>query len=76
MQLISALQQGMACPRARTSPRNIGPGAYPYNATFLALGLSALTMREIRLVITPLDPGHAGQALCNRICMQGQHDFE
>ena len=28
MQLISALQQGMACPRARTSRRNISPGAY------------------------------------------------
>src|SRR4029434_9721082 len=28
MQLISALQQGMACPRARTSRRNIGPGTY------------------------------------------------
>jgi hypothetical protein len=44
---------------------------YPYNATFLALRLSALTMCEIRLVIAPLHPGHAGEALLNRIRMQG-----
>ena len=37
----------------------------------LALCLSALTMREIRLVIAPLDPGHDGEALLNRIRMQG-----
>jgi len=48
----------------------------PTTPLSLAFRFSALTMREIRLVITPLDPGHAGQALCNRICMQGQHDFE
>jgi len=41
-----------------------------------ALRFSALTMREIRLVIAPLDPGHKGEALLNRIRMQGQHDFE
>jgi hypothetical protein len=41
-----------------------------------ALRFSALTMRDIRLVIAPLDPGHEGEALLNRIGMQGQHDFE
>jgi hypothetical protein len=41
-----------------------------------ALRFSALTMRDIRLVIAPLDPGHEGEALLNRIRMQGQHDFE
>ena len=44
---------------------------YPYNATFLALCLSALTMCTICLVIAPLDPGHEGEALLNRIRMQG-----
>jgi hypothetical protein len=45
-----------------------------YNPTTplsLALCLSALTMRKIRLVIAPLDPGHVGEALLNRIRMQG-----
>ena len=42
-----------------------------YNAAFLALCLSALPMREIRLVIAPLDPSHEGEALLNRIRMQG-----
>jgi hypothetical protein len=27
-------------------------------------------------VIAPLDPGHEGEALLNRIRMQGQDDFE
>jgi type II secretory pathway predicted ATPase ExeA len=36
-----------------------------------ALRFSALTMREIRLVIAPLDPGYTGEALLNRIRMQG-----
>ena len=49
---------------------------YPYNATFLALCFSALTMGKIRLVIAPLDPGHKGEALLNRIRMEGQHNFE
>ena len=40
-----------------------------------ALRFSALTMRDIRLVIAPLDPSHEGEALLNRIRMQGQHDF-
>jgi hypothetical protein len=39
-------------------------------------GFSALTMREICLVIAPLDPSHEGEALLNRIHMQGQHDFK
>ena len=51
-------------------------GEYPYNATFLALCFSALTMGKIRLVIAPLDPGHKGEALLNRIRMEGQHNFE
>ena len=51
-------------------------GEYPYNATFLALCLSALTMCAICLVIAPLGPSHDGEALLNRISMQGQHDFE
>ena len=41
-----------------------------------ALRFSALTMRDICLVIAPLDPGHEGEALLNGIRMQGQHDFE
>ena len=52
------------------------PQDYPYNATFLALCLSAFTMCTICLVITPLGPSHNGEALLNRIRMQGQHDFE
>jgi hypothetical protein len=63
--------------------RHCGPVVCPYkdghnqqriNPTTplsLALCLPALTMREIRLVIAPLDPGHEGEALLNRIRMQG-----
>ena len=43
----------------------------PTTPLSLALCLSALTMRKIRLVIAPLDPGHVGEALLNRIRMQG-----
>ena len=43
----------------------------PTTPPSLALCLSALPMREIRLVIAPLDPGHEGKALLNRIRMQG-----
>ena len=46
-------------------------GVIPTTPLSLALCLSALTMREIRLVIAPLDPGHEGEALLNRIRMQG-----
>jgi len=46
------------------------PFVIPTTPLSLALCLSALTMREIRLVITPLDPGHEGEALLNRIRMQ------
>jgi hypothetical protein len=46
-------------------------GSYPYNATFLALRLSALTMGAISLVIAPLGPRHDSEALLNRIGMQG-----
>ena len=45
-----------------------------YNPTTplsLALCLSALPMREIRLVIASLNPSHEGEALLNRIRMQG-----
>ena len=45
--------------------------ANPTTPLSLALCLSALTMRKIRLVIAPLDPGHVGEALLNRIRMQG-----
>jgi hypothetical protein len=55
---------------------NDGEATIPTTPLFLTFRFSALTMREIRLVITPLDPGHEGQALLNRIGMQGQHDFE
>src|SRR5215475_4596415 len=43
-----------------------------YNPTTplsLALCFSALTMCKIRLVIAPLEPGHKGEALLNRIRM-------
>jgi hypothetical protein len=43
----------------------------PTTPLSLALCLSALTMCEIRLVITPLDPGYKGETLLNRIRMQG-----
>ena len=46
-------------------------GFNPTTPLSLALCLSALTMRKIRLVIAPLDPGHVGEALLNRIRMQG-----
>jgi len=46
-------------------------GHIPTTPLSLALCLSALPMREIRLVIAPLDPGHEGEALLNRIRMQG-----
>ena len=48
----------------------------PTTPLALALCLSALTMREICLVITSLNPGHEGEALLNRIRMQRQHDCE
>ena len=48
----------------------------PTTPLFLALCFSALTMGKIRLVIAPLDPGHKGEALLNRIRMEGQHNFE
>src|SRR5262245_13837651 len=48
----------------------------PTTPLSLALCFSALTMREIGLVIAPLDPRHKSEALFNRICMQGQHDLE
>ena len=54
-------------------------GNHEHNPTTplaLALCLSALTMREICLVITSLNPGHEGEALLNRIRMQRQHDCE
>jgi hypothetical protein len=44
-----------------------GQGVYPYNATFLALRLSALTMCEIRLVIAPLHPRDERQHFFTRI---------
>ena len=43
----------------------------PTTPLSLALRFSAFTMREIGLVIAPLDPGHEGEALLNRIRMQG-----
>jgi hypothetical protein len=43
----------------------------PTTPLSLALCLSALPMREICLMIAPLDPGHEGEALLNRIRMQG-----
>jgi hypothetical protein len=48
----------------------------PTTPLSLALCFSALTMGKIRLVIAPLDPGHKGEALLNRIRMEGQHNFE
>jgi len=48
----------------------------PTTPLSLALRFSALTMREIGLVIAPLDPRHKSEALFNRIGMQGQHDVE
>jgi hypothetical protein len=39
----------------------------PTTPLSLALCLSALPMREIRLVIAPLDPGHEGEDLVNAI---------
>ncbi len=48
----------------------IGIAVYnPTTPLSLALCLSALPMREIRLMIAPLDPGHKGEALLNRIRM-------
>ena len=38
----------------------------PTTPLSLAFCLSALPMREIRLVIAPLDPGHEGEDLLNR----------
>jgi hypothetical protein len=48
----------------------------PTTPLSLALRFSAFTMREIGLVIAPLDPRHKSEALFNRICMQGQYDLE
>ena len=50
--------------------------ANPTTPLSLALRFSAFTMREIGLVIAPLDPRHKSEALFNRLCMQGQHDLE
>jgi hypothetical protein len=41
----------------------------PTTPLSLALRFSAFTMREIGLVIAPLDPRHKSEALFNRICM-------
>jgi Transposase IS116/IS110/IS902 family len=43
----------------------------PTTPLSLALCLSALTMRERRLVIAPLEPGHESEALLNRLRLQG-----
>jgi hypothetical protein len=48
----------------------------PTTPLSLALCFSALTMCKIRLVIAPLEPGHKGEALLNRIRMEGQHNLE
>jgi hypothetical protein len=44
-------------------------GLNPTTPLSLALCFSALTMCKIRLVIAPLEPGHKGEALLNRIRM-------
>jgi hypothetical protein len=49
----------------------LGDILIPTTPLSLALCLSALTMREIRLVIAPLEPGHESEALLNRIRMPG-----
>jgi hypothetical protein len=48
----------------------------PTTPLSLALCLSALPMCKIRLVIAPLEPGHKGEALLNRLRMEGQHNLE
>ena len=48
----------------------------PTTPLSLPLCFSALTMGKIRLVIAPLDPGHKGEALLNRIRLEGQHNLE
>src|SRR5262249_54035310 len=48
----------------------------PTTPLSLALCFSALTMGKIRLVIAPLEPGHKGEALLNRIRLEGQHNLE
>ena len=51
-------------------------GITPTTPLSLPLCFSALTMGKIRLVIAPLDPGHKGEALLNRIRLEGQHNVE
>jgi len=46
-------------------------GITPTTPLSSALRFSALPMRERRLVIAPLDPGHEGEALLNRRRLQG-----
>jgi hypothetical protein len=66
-----------SCPKMNvTMPQSRNQNTNPTTPLSLALRFSAFTMREIGLVIAPLDPRHKSEALFNRICMQGQHDLE
>jgi FMN phosphatase YigB (HAD superfamily) len=53
----------------RTMGMHLAAASNPTTPLSLALCFSALTMCKIRLVIAPLEPGHKGEALLNRIRM-------
>src|SRR5262245_30087455 len=64
-----------AARRARAD-RRTGNASSPTTPLSLALRFSAFTMREIGLVLAPLDPRPKSEALFNRIGMQEQHALE
>src|SRR5215471_11041844 len=66
---ICALHSG-PCPVRFSSPQSIVQWFNPTTPLSLPLCFSALTMGKIRLVIAPLDPGHKGEALLNRIRLE------
>ena len=43
----------------------------PTATLYLTLSLTSLSVREIRAMIAPLDPGHVGKDLLNRRRAQG-----
>ena len=49
----------------------IAGGINPTATLYLTLSLTSLSVREIRAMIAPLDPGHVGKDLLNRRRAQG-----
>ena len=81
LMVLEALQKGLITggqpARKLKEQPEIIKGLHEYNPTatsVLALCLTPLFVREIRTVIAPLDPGHAGEDFLNGQRAQGQDD--